>query len=419
MIIASSSSSSSSQASVVASVAAAAAAAISSYYILTHIRSSVNSTVTSKDKHRRNPNSIASMKYAIVTGASPSSIGFLAAKKLASPEFGYKVILACRSSDKGREAETLIRSSYPSCCEVVYIHLDLASFDSIRKFVDDVHALDDGAIGDTNRPDSSLEILVNNAGVGWGSNTPFLKTSDGLEEIVGVNHFGTFLLTNLLLDDLKRSEGGSRIVTVSSSLHEWNERPSKTGDEGANDEDNQEDPGTRKLLLPDFPRGIFQSNDGYDGGKAYRVSKLCNLWFSYELQRRLDEEAATESASPGGSESTALPTKSSVRVNAVSPGFIPSTGLARRAGVVGIFFLRFVLDPLRYIGWGVTRSPGEGAETIVQAGTADIASKGGEYFMLPKNESTIVAIASSDESLDVTKAKDLWDLSLETCKLEN
>ena len=84
-------------------------------------------------------------KYAIVTGASPSSIGFLAAKKLASPEFGYKVILACRSSEKGRQAEDGIRSAHPSS-EVVYIHLDLSSFASIRKFVDDVHALDDGAI---------------------------------------------------------------------------------------------------------------------------------------------------------------------------------------------------------------------------------------------------------------------------------
>eukprot|EP00537_Pseudo-nitzschia_pungens_P011026 CAMPEP_0172384156 /NCGR_PEP_ID=MMETSP1061-20121228/1960_1 /TAXON_ID=37318 /ORGANISM="Pseudo-nitzschia pungens, Strain cf. pungens" /LENGTH=350 /DNA_ID=CAMNT_0013112691 /DNA_START=1 /DNA_END=1053 /DNA_ORIENTATION=+ len=349
------------------------------------------------------------MKYAIVTGASPSSIGFIAAKKLASPEFGYKVILACRSSAKGKEAEGLIRSAHPSS-KVEYIHLDLASFDSIRKFVDDVHALDDGAISDATK-EGSLNILVNNAGVAWGKDTPYVETSDGLEEIVGVNHFGTFLLTQLLLEDLKKAKGGARVTIVSSSLHEKNKmmekrsKPSSATDPDEKTED--DDPIKKKLLLPDFPTGILPSSENFDGFNSYQVSKLCNLWFAYELQRRLDDGEA------GGSDA-----KSSVRVNAISPGFIPSTGLTRRSGTLGKFFLRYVLDSFRYIGMGVTRSPEDGAEVIVQASTSEVASTGAQYFELPRGTSEIVPIASSDESLDETKAKALWDMSLKTCKLE-
>jgi NAD(P)-dependent dehydrogenase (short-subunit alcohol dehydrogenase family) len=339
------------------------------------------------------------MKYAIVTGASPSSLGFLAAKKLASPEFGYKVILACRSSDKGRESEGLIRSAYPTS-EVVYIHLDLSSFDSIRKFVDDVHALDDGAIVDTTKPGSSLKILVNNAGIGFP--TPFVETSNGLEELVGVNHFGTFLLTQLLLEDLKRAEGGSRVVMVSSGLHEKNNGMRKRSGKSVEDE---VDPSKEKLVLPDFPEGIFQSSENYDSMQAYQVSKLCNVWYAYELQRRLDEEAIAG-------------TKSPIRVNALCPGFIPATGLIRHAGTFGIFFLRYVLDAFRHFGKGPTRSPEDGAEVIVQAGTSDVASTGGQYFKLPKGETVITSVASSEESMDEAKAKALWELSVKTCKLD-
>ncbi|KAL3909043.1 MAG: hypothetical protein SGARI_002791, partial [Bacillariaceae sp.] len=321
------------------------------------------------------------MKYAIVTGASPSSIGFLAAKSLASAEHGFKVILACRSEEKGKEAERLIKTEIPSS-QVVYTHLDLASFASIRKFVDDVHALDDGSIAKK----AGLSVLVDNAGVGWGKDTPYMTTKDGLEEIVGVNHFGTFLLTQLLLDDLKRAEGQSRVVIVSSSLHD------PSGWKGKSD-----DSGESQLAVPGFPEGVLPTEEDYDGYKAYQVSKLCNLWYTYELQRRLDASG------------------DDVKVNAISPGFIPSTGLTRRSGWLGVFFLHYILDPLRYLGIGITRSPEDGANVMVQAATSDVASKGGQYFELPKGQDAIIAAKpSSDESMDQEKAKQLWELSEKT-----
>jgi protochlorophyllide reductase len=330
--------------------------------------------ILARHKHR--------MRYAIVTGASPSSIGFLAAKKLAAPDLGFKVILACRDEEKGKKAQRLIETEIPSS-HALYMHLDLASFVSIQKFVDEVHKLDDEAIATT----TGLSVLIDNAGIGWGKDTPFVETTDGLEEIVGVNHFGTFLLTQLLLEDLKRAEGQSRVVIVSSSLHDPNSGRGKKME------------GCPVLALPNFPEGILQSKEGYDGCQAYKISKLCNLWYTYELQRRLNAAEA------------------SVKVNAVTPGFIPTTGLTRRSGWLGSFFLHYILDPWRYVGLGITRSPDDGAEALFQVATSNIASKGGQYFHLPLGSGSIEAIPSSDESMDPEKSKRLWELSVETCNL--
>lgn len=188
---------------------------------------------------------------------------------------------------------------------------------------------------------------------------------------------------------------------VSSGLHEVNDRMSSKKKSSDDESAEDEDPIRKKLVLPDFPEGLLQSSEGWDGLQAYQTSKLCNLWYAYELQRKLDAEAP-----------------SPVRVNAICPGFIPATGLTRHAGTVGQFFLRYVLDSFRYFGMGVTRSPEDGAECMVQAGTSDVASKGGQYFKLPKGETSIEALASSEESMDESKAKKLWELSLTTCKLE-
>jgi NAD(P)-dependent dehydrogenase (short-subunit alcohol dehydrogenase family) len=317
-------------------------------------------------------NAVTRPRYAIVTGCSITSIGFLAAQKLSKT---HRVILACRRETAGTQAlEAMPKEGQPA----VYCPLDLASFASIRSFADHVlHQLDDGAIGR-----DGLDCLVCNAGVAWGgsgNDSGYRTTEDGLEEIVGVNHVGHFLLTYLLLDALQKKvkeNSSARVVIVSSSLH---------------------DAGPAKPLLPDFPNGIFDkapenaTNAVFDGKHAYRVSKLCNIWFAYELHRRYGLVA-----------------------NAISPGFIPLTGLFRHAPAPAQFFLRYMLDPLRYVGIGPTAAPEHGAETIVQAVLNDV--KGGEYFRLEQGK--IKAIRSSVESYDQAKASQLWDMTMEICHLK-
>jgi retinol dehydrogenase 12 len=164
-------------------------------------------------------------RYAIVTGCSITSIGFLAAQKLSAT---YRVILACRRDAAGNQAMAVMpQNGQPA----VYRQLDLASFASIRSFADHVlHQVDGGAIGR-----DGLDCLVCNAGLAWGGG--YQTTEDGLEEIVGVNHVGHFLLTYLLLDSLLKVKDSARVVMVASSLH---------------------DLGPEKQLLPDFPEGIFK-----------------------------------------------------------------------------------------------------------------------------------------------------------------
>jgi NAD(P)-dependent dehydrogenase (short-subunit alcohol dehydrogenase family) len=313
-------------------------------------------------------------RYAIVTGCSITSIGFLAAQKLSKT---HRVILACRRDAAGTQALNAMPKE-DGRQPAVYCQLDLASFASIRSFADHVlHQVDDGAIGR-----DGLDCLVCNAGVAWGGGSSYQTTEDGLEEIVGVNHVGHFLLTYLLLDSLQKKAKDARVVVVSSSLH---------------------DTGPEKLLLPDFPNGIFvkepeqknTTNEAFDGKHAYRVSKLCNIWFAYELHRRYGLVA-----------------------NAISPGFIPLTGLFRHAPAPAQFFLRYILDPLRYVGIGPTASPEHGAETIVQAVLNDVAATGGEYFRLEQQQGTIQAIPSSVESYDQAKASQLWDMTMEICHLK-
>ena len=308
------------------------------------------------------------LRFALVTGCSKTSIGFLSSQILADAPHKFTVILGCRNEAKGKEAEEAIVASAPGS-NVYFKKLDLASFDSIQNFVEEIADID----GFT---ENGLSLLVNNAGVGWGKNTPLIKTENEIEEIVGVNHFGHFLLTKLLLPYLKKPKS-SRIVIVSSSLH----------DLGANKKNGEADD-KELLLLPSFPQGILvNEEEAYDGSFAYRVSKLCNVWFGYELQRRLNDE------------------KCNIKVISVSPGFIPTTGLTRRSGMLGLFFLHYIIP-----FFGVTRTVEEGARAVVSASVGEHLS-GGEYVHLPRGATDVEAIQSSLESYDVRKAKELWEFS--------
>jgi NAD(P)-dependent dehydrogenase (short-subunit alcohol dehydrogenase family) len=167
----------------------------------------------------------------IVTGAN-SGIGLVAARELARA--GARVTLAVRSEERGRRAA----AGMPG--EVDVRRLDLASLDSVRAFAA--------------AWDEPLDLLVNNAGL---MAPPRATTADGFELQLGTNHLGHFALTGLLLDRLLDT-ADARVVTVSSNAH-------RTG----------------RMRWDDL-----QFSRGYKPWAAYGQSKLANLLFTFELQRR-------------------------------------------------------------------------------------------------------------------------------------
>ncbi|MBK8254800.1 MAG: SDR family oxidoreductase [Polyangiaceae bacterium] len=179
-------------------------------------------------------------KVIVVTGAN-SGIGLAAARALALA--GGEVVFACRNLTSAAEAVESVRREKPNA-QVSAQSLNLASLASVQDFAQQFAA-----------KYSQLDILINNAGV---MALPFGKTADGFEMQVGTNHFGHFALTGRLLPQLQKSPS-ARVVTVSSRTHEM----------GSIDFDN------------------LQSEKGYQKWAAYSRSKLMNLLFAYELDRRL------------------------------------------------------------------------------------------------------------------------------------
>jgi len=179
-------------------------------------------------------------KVAVVTGAN-SGTGFEAARALAKK--GATVVLTCRSLSKGKDALEAIQHESPGA-SVELMHLDLANLAVVRSFAEAFAAHYD-----------RLDILCNNAGV---MALPYRQTADGFEMQFGTNHLGHFALTGLLLPHLLKTPQ-ARVVTMSSDLH-------KQG----------------KIQFDDL-----QGEKSYKKWAAYSQSKLANLLFAYELQRKL------------------------------------------------------------------------------------------------------------------------------------
>jgi NAD(P)-dependent dehydrogenase (short-subunit alcohol dehydrogenase family) len=185
-------------------------------------------------------------RTAVVTGAN-SGLGLVTARELARA--GARVVMACRNLDKGHAAVDELRAAVPDA-QVQLEELDLASLASVRGFADRYTATHDG-----------LDLLINNAGV---MAPPRRRTADGFELQFGTNHLGHFALTNALLEKMEGRED-ARVVTLSSTAHKM----------GRINFDN---------LNGD--RHYFRWN-------AYGQSKLANLLFALELDRRLRAEGST------------------------------------------------------------------------------------------------------------------------------
>ena len=206
-------------------------------------------------------------KVAIITGAN-TGIGKETAVDFA--QRNARVIMACRNVEKGREAlDEVVKRSGSN--KVVLKKLDLSSLASVRKFAEEIL-----------KEEPRLDILVNNAGVMM---CPYSKTEDGFEMQIGVNHFGHFLLTNLLLDRLKEAPK-ARIVNVSSVGHYF----------------------TWGIKFYDI-----NSEKSYSKIVAYAQSKLANILFTKALAKRLEG--------------------TNVTVNALHPGPV-ATDLERHTGLL-------------------------------------------------------------------------------------
>jgi NAD(P)-dependent dehydrogenase (short-subunit alcohol dehydrogenase family) len=180
-------------------------------------------------------------RVAVVTGAN-SGLGYEITKGLA--ELGAEVVMACRSTDRGMSAKHALEREVPGASLAV-LELDLADLDAVASFAD---AFDEAY--------DELDLLVNNAGV---MALPRRETADGFEIQFGVNHLGHFALTGHLLPALERADD-PRVATMSSGIHERG-----------------------RIDFEDL-----QGERDYDKWAAYAQSKLANLLFAYELDRRAD-----------------------------------------------------------------------------------------------------------------------------------
>jgi NAD(P)-dependent dehydrogenase (short-subunit alcohol dehydrogenase family) len=269
-------------------------------------------------------------RICLITGAT-SGIGMVTAIELAC--MGSIVVITARTAQKAKVAvEKIIEESGNLLVEGLVA--DLSSQADVRALA-----------GEFMHRYQRCDVLVNNAGA------VFLRrsmSSDGIEMTFALNHLAPFLLTNLLLDTIKRS-APARIVNVASHSHEGAE-----------------------INFSDL-----EGKHGYSFMRAYGQSKLANVMFTIELARRLNGVGVT--------------------VNAVHPGFVATNMGANNGWLVRLFL------PLTRL-WAI--SPQEGAKTIVYLATSpEVEGVSGKYFY--KNR----AVPSSPVSQDRESAQRLWAVS--------
>lgn len=264
----------------------------------------------------------------VVTGAN-SGLGAEAAKALTKAD--ARVILACRDVDKGRA----VAAQLGDRAEVR--RLDLADLSSVREFADSI---------------DSLDVLVNNAGV---MAVPLRRTADDFEMQIGTNHLGHFALTGLLLDRI-----GDRVVTMSSAMHQI----------GSIDLDD-----------------LNWKRRTYRRWPAYGQSKLANLLFTYELQRRLEAAGST------------------VKALAAHPGYA-ATNLQSHTESISSRIMSLA-NPI------IAQSAQMGALPILYAATVPDAT-GGSYIgpsSLFETRGHPKVVSSNRKSHDRSVARQLWTLS--------
>ena len=276
-----------------------------------------------------------------ITGAN-TGIGFEAARILAA--CGARVLLGCRSPERGEAACERIRAGVQDA-DVKLVGLDLGDLASVKDAASEVSE------------EARLDGLINNAGV---APTQRAVTQDGFEANFGVNHLGHFALTGRLLAKLE-AQDGARVVSVASSVH-------KRGTIAWND---------------------LHAQKAYSGLGRYAMSKLANLLFTFELERRLRAS---------GGRSIAL---------ACHPGGV-WTELGRDLPNT----LQSIVRPF---AMPILNTPAQGALGTVRAAT-DEAARGGDYFgprgLFEVAGAPILRQVSAQAKREAD-ARRLWDISVQ------
>ncbi|XP_072985675.1 protochlorophyllide reductase [Typha latifolia] len=303
----------------------------------------------------------------VITGAS-SGLGLATAKALA--ETGkWHVVMACRDflkTEKAAKSAGMAKESY------TVMHLDLASLDSVRQFVDNFR-----------RSEMPLDVLVCNAAIYRPTAREPTFTADGYEMSVGVNHLGHFLLARLLLDDLNRSDYPSRRLIILGSI---------TGN--TNTLAGNVPPKAGLGDMRGLAGGINGRNgsamiDGgtFDGAKAYKDSKICNMLTMQEFHRRYNEETGITFAS-------------------LYPGCIATTGLFREH----IPLFRILFPPFqKFITKGFV-SEEESGKRLAQVVSDPSLTKSGVYWSWNKASASFEN-QMSQEASDPEKARKVWEIS--------
>lgn len=275
-------------------------------------------------------------KTCLITGGT-GGIGLATACELA--RHGASIVVVGRDQGRGEAALSRIREVAPGA-QATVVAADLSRQDEVRRLAAALNARLD-----------RLDVLVNNVGAMFRHRR---FNADGIEMTFAVNHLSPFLLSHLLLGPLQAA-GSSRIVNVASEAH--------------------------RGVAMDFAN--LQGERKYSGWRAYKLSKLANLLFTFEFARRL--------------------AGSGVTVNALHPGFV-ATDIGVREGLMPRWLWRLVCLAAIELE--------EGARTSVHvASSLDLNGISGRYFVKSR------LAASSPASLDADAAKRLWDISAAMAKL--
>lgn len=308
---------------------------------------------------------MADKQTILITGGT-SGVGFNALKVLVAK--GHNVIFTGRNTNIG---ETIAKDN-----NATFLQLDLASQANIRQFVENLKE----------KLEHPLHTVVCNAGIQFATNTN--KNEDGYETTFAVNHLGHFLLVQLLLKENLISKP-ARIIVVASGTHD---PAQQTGVEPP-----------RFKTAEQVSKGDFGADLG-TGMKAglccYSTSKLCNILFAFELNRKLRESNVE-----------------GICVNAFDPGLTPGTGLARNGYWIVSTMFRYMPAWVLQMMWSNVHTTEDSGTSLAELCISPAYDKLYGHYFEHENRKPFIAESSVDSN-SREFAEDLWNFSLQATGLE-